>query len=81
MDVTVRLFAGLRCENKVLPCYGQTDFKINLTTVMPLDDFLRHLDIPLDQAKIILVNGLFKPLEYILQDGNELAVFPPVGGG
>lgn len=81
MNLTVRLFAGLRCENRELPCYGQTDFKIDIATEMTLEEFLRHLDIPLDLAKIILVNGLFKPMEHILQNGDELAVFPPVGGG
>lgn len=81
MNVTVRLFAGLRCENTELPCYSKTEFNVDLAAEMTLESFLRHLDIPLDQVKIILVNGLFKPMEYTLQDGDELAVFPPVGGG
>lgn len=81
MNITVRLFAGLRCGNRALSCYGETDFQIELAPGMTLGEFLGHIDIPLDQAKILLVNGLFKPMPHALSDGDEIAVFPPVGGG
>ncbi|MHB9095711.1 MAG: MoaD/ThiS family protein, partial [Eubacteriales bacterium] len=62
-------------------CYGQNEFKIELARNMNLVEILNYLGISHLVAKIILVNGLFKPLEYIANDQDELSVFPPVGGG
>ncbi len=81
MNITVRLFAGLKCGNKELEYFGLDDFNIELPTRMNLEELLSFLGIPAEMAKIVLVNGLFQPLTYILSEGDELSVFPPVGGG
>ncbi len=81
MKITVRLFAGLHCENEGLECYGKNDFRLMLKHAMNLKEFLNHIGISVQLAKIVLVNGLFKPLTYVVKDGDEIAVFPPLGGG
>lgn len=81
MNITVRLFAGLKCENKELACNGENDFKIELTEELNLEELLNLLGIPTDLAKIVFVNGLLQPLTYTITDGDEVSIFPPVGGG
>ena len=48
------------------------------TTVQGL---LRHLDLPEEEVKIVFVNALFRKMDHILADGDELGIFPAVGGG
>ena len=35
----------------------------------------------LPERPVIAVNQAFEPLEFVLQDGDELAFLPPVAGG
>jgi molybdopterin converting factor small subunit len=44
-------------------------------------DLIRHLDLPDDQVKIVFVNAHFREADHVLADGDELGIFPPVGGG
>ncbi|PKM82535.1 MAG: hypothetical protein CVU89_03250 [Firmicutes bacterium HGW-Firmicutes-14] len=81
MNITVRLFAGLRCENKRLECFGKNDFEHVLSQEMNLEEFLNCIGVSVQVAKIIFVNGLFKPLTYVLRDADEISIFPPIGGG
>ena len=81
MNITVRLFAGLKCENETMDCYGKNDFKIEIAEKLTLQELLTILGVPTSVAKIIFVNGLNQPLTYTLTSGDEVSVFPPVGGG
>ena len=81
MNLTVRLFAGLKCENQDLDCRGKTEFSIAVSEGMTLKGFLAYIGISPELAKIVLVNALFQPMDYKLVDGDDLAIFPPVGGG
>lgn len=81
MSITVRLFAGLKCENKELACYEENVFKIELMEELNLQELLTLLGISTDLAKIVFINGLLQPLTYTLTYGDEVSVFPPVGGG
>ena len=77
--VHVKLFATLRHHRPGLGI-GEA-FPVDLpdnTTVLGL---IRHLELPEDQVKIVFVNALFRPMDHILADGDELGVFPAVGGG
>ena len=42
---------------------------------------LKKLDFPEDQSKLILVNGIVKNEEQLLQDGDTVSVFPTMSGG
>jgi molybdopterin converting factor small subunit len=44
-------------------------------------DVLRHLQIPEKDLGIVLINGRFVELEQTLKEGDELSLFPMVGGG
>lgn len=72
--IEVRLFATLR----------QGRGKVQMLSAEDLacaGDIIRHLDIPLEEVAILLVNGFHKKPETEIKDGDIVALFPPVGGG
>ncbi len=77
--VEVRLYATLR---RYVPQLG-----IGEAMELELDggDTLRHifarLGLPESEVKRVIVNGLSKGYEYVLLDGDRVAIFPPVAGG
>ena len=44
-------------------------------------DILSLLDIPAEEVSILLINGFHRKPESPVQDGDIVALFPPVGGG
>ena len=44
-------------------------------------DIISHLDIPMGEVSILLINGIHKPLDAQVKDGDAVSLFPPVGGG
>ena len=74
MKIEVRLFATLReGRGKVV----QQDVPTGASVATVVD----ALNIPHNDIAILLVNGRDGSLDRILQEGDFLSVFPPVGGG
>ena len=46
-----------------------------------VSDLIDELNIPIDDVKLIFVNGRKEGLDYEVKDGDRLGLFPPVGGG
>lgn len=46
-----------------------------------IDDLIQDLGIPRELVKLIFVNGKKQESTYVLQDGDRVGLFPPVGGG
>ena len=44
-------------------------------------DLLGLLRVPVDEAQIIVVNGIEAKADHILKDGDRLGIFPAVSGG
>jgi molybdopterin converting factor small subunit len=44
-------------------------------------NLLSVLHVPQDLPKVILVNGMVKEEKYLLQEGDEVSILPPVEGG
>lgn len=84
MTVEVKLFAGLRDR---LPAGQRGRVRITLTAGATLSNLLDRLEIPAKQAQMVLVNGHQVPRSAgiresrVLEDGDVVAVFPPVAGG
>ncbi|RJX17994.1 MAG: MoaD/ThiS family protein [Desulforudis sp.] len=77
--VSVRLFATLQ---RYLP-----PANIGEATVMDVSpgttvqSLLGELGVPLEQVKIVMINGIHTETDYVLQEGDRVGVFPPVAGG
>ena len=74
MKVNVKLFASLRT-------FGPNEEVIELPEQATIDDVVRSLKIPGTIRLLRIVNGEHRPTEYVLKDGDELALFPPLAGG
>ena len=74
LRVVIKLFASLRIgrfrtEEHSIP---------EGSTVL---DALNRLELQLQQVSIVRVNGKAVADDYELQDSDQLALFPPMGGG
>jgi molybdopterin synthase sulfur carrier subunit len=79
MQVTVKLFA-------TLTRYGRgeragTPFIIELSEGASLHDLVSQLQIPTEETRVMFVNGIIQESGYSLKDGDEVGLFPPIGGG
>lgn len=54
---------------------------VELPDEATVGDLLSELDVPREQVKIVFVNGTVQKQDYSLSDGDEIGLFPPVGGG
>ena len=81
MEVTVRLFATLRQQA------GWSTKQITVADGATVDDVLHELEDLLPGVNIAsrtlyaAVNQGYAKRESVLQDGDEVAFFPPVSGG
>ncbi len=73
--IQIKLFATL---NKFTPVSADRYPVVPGTSVRNL---LQQLDIPANEAKLIFINGTKGDLTAILQGGDRVAIFPPIGGG
>ena len=79
MQVHVKLFASLRYHRLGLEI-GQS-FPVELTTGATISELVQHLGLPPEEIKLVYVNGRSQQEEYVLTEGDQVGIFPPVGGG
>lgn len=79
ITLEVVLFATLRKYNP----HGKSSdpFKMEMPEGSTVEDLLRELKIPPRESKQVFVNSLRQEKEYKLQDGERVAIFPPIAGG
>lgn len=79
ITVRVQLYATLRRY--------RPDLKIGEPLVVQLPEgstvehLLQQLGVPQDEVKVVFVNGIVRDQNHPLADGDELGIFPPIGGG
>lgn len=79
MKIQVELYATL---SKYLPRGAEgRRATVELPEGSTIADLQRHLGIPADMAALLMVNGTHRPPETALQDGQTIAMFPPLAGG
>ena len=88
MKITVRLFATLVnfVPEAIAAQYPQgiragQSFEMELREGSTLADLVAHLALPSDQTKVAFVNARARALDYRLEAGDEVGIFPPIGGG
>jgi sulfur-carrier protein len=74
MKITVKLFASLRKDRFAIE-------KREYNPGQSVRDVLAGLDITEGEAAILFINSRHADPATILNEGDTLAVFPPVGGG
>ncbi|HNT75625.1 MAG TPA: MoaD/ThiS family protein [Anaerolineae bacterium] len=79
MLVQVKLFANLQRYWPSVPAGQATP--INLPEGSTVGDLIRHLAIRENEIKVTFVNGRARAELYRLKEGDEVGIFPPVGGG
>jgi molybdopterin converting factor small subunit len=79
MRVRAKLFATLsRHFAGVMP---GTPVEVEVSEGATLADLVGQLKVPPGEVKMVFVNGRIQPLDYELRPGDEVGIFPPVGGG
>jgi molybdopterin converting factor small subunit len=79
MTVYAKLFATLRRFRPDVKM-GES-IAVDLPEGATLADLIRQLELPEQEVKVVFVNGLFRTGEHRLAPGDEVGIFPPVGGG
>lgn len=79
MRVTVKLFATLvRFKDG---SRAAKPFDVELPEGSAARDLIEHLKIPPEETHIIFINNIIEEPHSILNDGDVVGMFPPVGGG
>ena len=79
ITVRVKLFATLRRHRPGLGI-GEP-FEVDLPATSTIADLIDLVGLPPEEVKIVFVNGLVRQPADSLSEGDELGIFPPVGGG
>ncbi|MDX9917229.1 MAG: MoaD/ThiS family protein [Gudongella sp.] len=74
IKVEVRYFATLRVD-------GKKKEEVSIPIGTTADELLKTLSIPMEDIAILLVNGINSDANTVLNDGDTVSLFPPVGGG
>ena len=75
-QVKVNLYATLR---KYIG--GAPSVEIEIDAGQTIEQVLGRLGVPADQTRIIFVNNRAADLSHALQGGEQLGIFPAIGGG
>jgi sulfur-carrier protein len=79
VNIEVRLFANFR---DYLPT-GSNSFGVikSIEGQMTIKELVREMGLPENSPKVIIVNGLHANLDYLLNEGDVISIFPPLAGG
>jgi molybdopterin synthase sulfur carrier subunit len=80
IHVTVRLYAMLRRFEPPGLGLGQ-GFSVELPDGSQLSDLVAALRMPVGEIKQVFVKSRRQEPDYVLANGEEVAMFPPIGGG
>ncbi|SMF43434.1 MoaD/ThiS family protein [Desulfovibrio gilichinskyi] len=75
MNITLLCYATFAAQSP------ESADKFPITDGETVGDVLQRVGIPLDEVKIIFVNGVSSGLGVTLAGGDRVGVFPAVGGG
>jgi len=79
MKIRVKLFATF---NRFRPGeLAGKPFEMEVPDSISLKELINRLNIPQEEVKVCFVNGRAQDLEVNLFDGDEVGIFPPIGGG
>ena len=74
MKARIKLFATLRTGR-----FEAADLELNDGAT--ISGLLTLLEIGQKEAAIIFINGIHGDYDSVIKNGDEVAIFPPIGGG
>lgn len=74
-QIQIKLFATL---SKFRPAASD---HYPITPGISIHKLLDELGIPQEKAKLVFIDGVKRDLSSVLQGGERVGIFPPVGGG
>jgi molybdopterin converting factor small subunit len=74
-QIQIKLFAGLQSFSP------STAEHFEIMPGMTIRELLTEIQIPLEKARLIFINGIKADLDTRLKGGERVGIFPPVGGG
>lgn len=80
MRLRVKLFATLAQFSPVDGLPG-TPFEVELPDGASIGDVFRQIGIAEELVKITFVNGIVQTADFVLAPGDDIGIFPPIGGG
>ena len=78
MKVEVKLHAQLR---KFVPKKDRNHLTLDVDEGIPVKNIVKMIGVPLDKAKLIIINGVRGKPSDKLTDGAVVDLFPPLAGG
>jgi len=78
MRIRVKLFATL---SRLANVPSGTPLDIDLPEEAAVGDLLDRLGLPRHEVRVVFVNGRARPNDWPLRPGDEVGIFPPIGGG
>lgn len=75
--ISVKLFAGLELRARE----RRTAYELDPRDTATVGAVTEAIGLEPGAAGLILVNGVHAPREQVLGPGDEVALFPPLGGG
>jgi molybdopterin synthase sulfur carrier subunit len=81
LKLDIGLFAGLSCNNPELPCYGEKIFLMETLEGLSIRQLRNLLAIDPAAPLLVMVNNRHEKEDFILHNGDRVAMFPPLGGG
>ena len=79
MQVTVKLYATLNRFGRGKR--AGTPLRVDLPEAATLLDLIKQLKIPPEETRVTFVNGIIQEPGWRLKEGDEVGMFPPIGGG
>ncbi len=76
-DISVRLFAGLELAARE----RRAQYRFSAAELATVADLMDALGLQPGVAGLVLVNGLHASVRQKLAPGDEVSLFPPLGGG
>lgn len=78
MQVKVQVYAILR---QYLPEAGRGPLVLEVPEGTTVGGLIDRLPIPPELARVVFVNGIHRERDWVLQEGDEVGIFPPIAGG
>jgi sulfur-carrier protein len=81
VKIDVALFAGLSCRNEELAAFGEREFELEVADGTTVGELRAVLGIDPAIPLLVMVNNHGEGEEFIVANGDRVAMFPPIGGG